>query len=59
MSIMNRTRKVQLQLAQYVAVVDRLLALDKEEADDMKVTSNDNTVVKNQDSSGGVGECSG
>ena len=38
---MNRTRNIQLQLAQHVAVVDRLLALAKEEADDMKVTSND------------------
>ena len=41
LSIMNRTRNIQLQLAQHVAVVDRLLSLVQEEADDMKVTSND------------------
>ena len=38
---MNGTRTIQLQLAQHVIVVDRLLALFKDEADDMKFTSND------------------
>lgn len=41
LSIMNRTRNIQLQLAQHFSVVERMLSLAREEAGEMKSTSND------------------
>ena len=45
LSIMNSTRKIQIQLAKHVSVVERMLALAADEAEDMKATSNDVLLV--------------